>query len=663
MRAEAQDWLSAPRVTRIVVLLGVLSLPHLVDMPAWCIPIVVGAGVWRVVIARRGLRLPSIGLRFALAGAVVVGLVLDYGTVNGLEPGSSLLVAMAAMKLLETRTRRDCRLLVYLGYLLLLSQLLAHQDLLWLLWLVGGVILTTAALLDLQHPQALLPIRHNLRTGSALALKALPLMLLLFVLFPRIPGPLWGLPQDSHARSGLSDTLQFGSISKLSQSDAVAFRVRFERPEQLPARRDRYWRGPVLDSFDGYRWTSRPENHSLPQPATTAQGPSIGYEVQLEAHGRRFVPALETPLAPFPGDLSLASDYVLQSRNAIMDARLVPLRSSPVTVREPQMPRWRQRVLSKLAAEQNPRTQDLVQAWLAVDPDPQAVVSAALDHFSQAPFRYTLEPPLLRGSDRVDAFIFDSQAGFCEHYAASFVVMMRMAGIPARIVTGYQGGEINGDYLIVRQSDAHAWAEIWRPDQGWIRVDPTAAIAPERIEYGLGAALGDSALLPRLARSQMTGRDWVARWQLAWDRVEANWNRSILAYGPELQREFLRRFGMDDLQTMLYALVGCVGLFTTILLLQMTRAHRRRPPQDPLVEVRSLLFDRAKLPFQPQRGGPQHIEADLRAAGVWDDEVQRILQHYTRARYSGSRQQLAADQIQALLRAARQWQPRRQDTQ
>lgn len=662
MPAETQDWLSAPRVTRIVLLLSLLSMPHLVDMPWWCIPVVVGAGIWRVVIARRALRLPVIWLRLPLAGAVVIGLVLDYGTVNGLEPGSSLLVAMAAMKLLETRTRRDCRLLVYLGYLLLLSQLLAHQDLLWLLWLVGGVILTTAALLDLQHPQALLPLRQNLKLGAGLALKALPLMLLLFVLFPRIPGPLWGLPQDSHARSGLSDSLQFGSISKLSQSDAVAFRVRFDQPDQLPPRRDRYWRGPVLDEFDGYRWTARPENHSLPTPETTPLGPSIDYEIQLEAHGRSFVPALETALPPFPPEFNLASDYVLQSRNAIMDARLVPLRSVPQTLRQPELANWRQRLLRQLAPGQNPRTQALVNTWLAQEPQPQALIATALRHFSQAPFRYTLEPPLLRGGDRVDAFVFDSQAGFCEHYAASFVVMMRMAGVPARIVTGYQGGEINGDYLIVRQSDAHAWAEIWQPEQGWQRVDPTAAIAPERIEFGLGAALGDSELLPRLARSQMSGRDWVARWQLAWDRVEAGWNRSILAYGPELQRQFLRRFGMQDLQTMLYALIASVALFTALLLAQMTRAHRRRPPLDPLVEVRALLFSRAQLPFKPQRGGPQQIEADLRQAGCWDAEAQRILQHYTRARYAAGHD-WHPDQTRALVRAAKQWKPQRQTPQ
>nr|MBV6628660.1 DUF3488 domain-containing transglutaminase family protein [Oceanococcus sp. HetDA_MAG_MS8] len=662
MSAETQDWLSAPRVTRIVLLLGLLSLPHLFDMPLWCIPVVVAAAAWRIIIARRALRLPSIGLRLPLAGAVVVGLVLDYGTVNGLEPGSSLLVAMAAMKLLETRTRRDCRLLVYLGYLLLLSQLLAHQDLVWLMWLIAGVVLTTAALLDLQHPQALLPLRSNLKVGGTLALKALPLMLLLFVLFPRIPGPLWGLPQDSHARSGLSDTLQFGSISKLSQSDAVAFRVRFDNPEQLPARRDRYWRGPVLDEFDGYRWTSRPENHSLPRPEIVARGPSVNYEIQLEAHGRSFVPALETPLAPYPRDLSLASDYVLQSRNAIMDARLVRLRSATQSIRQADLVSWRQRLMTRLDAEQNPRTQALVASWKQQNRQPEGVIEAALQYFSQAPFRYTLEPPLLRGGDRVDAFVFETQAGFCEHYAASFVVMMRMAGIPARIVTGYQGGEINGDYLIVRQSDAHAWAEVWQPQRGWIRIDPTAAIAPERIEYGLGAALGDSDLLPRLARSQVGDRDWVARWQLAWDRVEAGWNRSILAYGPELQRQFLRRFGMDDLQTMLYALIACVALFTAMLLAQMTRAHRRRPPADPLVQVRTALFSRAGLDYNPQRGGPLQMEADLKQAGVWDAEAQRIMQHYTRARYAGGGS-LLPEHTRALLKAAKQWSPKRDSTQ
>lgn len=655
-RDNATEWLAAPRIGRILALLGLLSLPHMLQMPPWASAAVLLIGAWRLWIARRGLRLPPLLLRLLLAGALATALALHYGSFNGLEAGMALLVAMTAMKALETRSRRDCRLLIYLGFLLLLGQVLRSQDMPWLVWMLLGVVLNLAVLIDLQHPQALLPMRGNLRRAGLLALKAIPLALVFFVLFPRIPGPLWGLPQEGSGRTGLSDSMEPGNVSQLAQSDAVAFRVRFDGP--APPNRELYWRGPVLSRFDGIRWDPLPDEGGLPVPALQTSGPLIDYEIQLEAHGRKYLLALDMPLAPLPAQTYLNADYVLKSRQPVMDARLLPLRASTRWELAADAPRWQLGNYRRMPSGINPQTQALAANWAAESADSEAFVDRVLRHFRQQPYRYTLEPPRLTGRHRIDQFLFETRAGFCEHYAAAFVVLMRFVGLPARVVTGYQGSEPNGDYHIVRQSDAHAWAEVWIEGRGWMRVDPTAAIAPERIEYGLGAALGDSALLPGLARGYERRRDLAARLLLQWDRLDAAWNRTVLAFGPSLQRDFLRRFGVNELRDMLYALVAAIALVGLLLAAQVTWAHRRKPEADPLRAIRERLLRRAGIELPPAQRGPRQIEAALREAGLWDADSERLLAHYTRLRYA-RREPADPELLRGLRRALRAWPARR----
>lgn len=658
------DWLASDRITRIVVLLTAMALPHLLWMPIWASAIFFMSASWRLFMARRGTSLKPAWLRTLMTLAAVAAIWLHFGGLNGQQPGVALLVVMSGMKLLEARTQRDCRLLVYLAILMLLGQLLYSQDMQWALWLVAGVVLILMVLVDLQHPQSVLPLRSNLRTAASIGAKALPLALLFFVLFPRIPGPLWGLPNDSSAgRTGLSDSMEPGNISSLAQSDEVAFRVRFKG--EAPPRRSLYWRGPVFVEFDGLSWKAQkplPGRNLAVLPAQQgAKDTQISYEIQLEPHGRKYIPALDLITQPLPQGSRMGLDYSLYSDSPIVDARLLPMQSALDAKIGPLNDDWRLNKYRKLPPKLNPRTQALAASWSRQVQDSQSLIQRALQHFRNEPFRYTLNPGLLTSFDRIDQFLFDTQSGFCEHYAAAFVVLMRAAGLPARVVTGYQGAERNSDYYIVRQSDAHAWAEVWVEGHGWQRVDPTGAISPDRIEYGIGGALGDSAFLPLLARGKnFTGR-WLVGLRLQWDRLDAFWNRAILAFGPELQRKFLTRFGMGELRQMLYGLVATIVIFGLAFALQMLWQNRRRPADDPLAELRTLLLRKARLTLEPAEQGPVQIRSALIANGQLDTEAERILGHYQRLRYSRS-DKASEDQVTSLRKAIVQWRPPQKKT-
>lgn len=657
---KSVDWLASERITRIVALLVAMALPHMLWMPFWATALFLLCAGWRVFMARRATTLRPAFLRTLMTLAAVAGIWLHYGGLNGQQPGVALLVVMSGMKLLETRTQRDCRLLVYLALLMLLGQLLYSQDMQWALWLFLGGLLTLVILVDLQHPQGLLPLRKNVRTALPVALKALPLAIMFFVLFPRIPGPLWGIPSDSSAgRTGLSDNMEPGSISSLAQSDEVAFRVRFTGA--APEKKDLYWRGPVFVEFDGLRWKAQenvPGTNFSVLPAVNDPAGRISYEIQLEPHGRKYIPALDLVTQPLPGGIRMGLDYALYSPSAVVDARLLPMQSARNGRIGPLADHWRLEKYREIPDGLNPRARELAQKWAAQSADTPSYVQTVLEHFRNQPYRYTLNPGRLSRFDRIDQFLFDTQAGFCEHYATAFVFLMRAAGIPARVVTGYQGAEQNSSYYIVRQSDAHAWTELWVEGLGWRRIDPTAAIAPERIEFGIGSALGDSAYLPSLARGGDFKGRWLVSWRLQWDRIDAFWNRAILAFGPELQREFLSRFGMGELQKMLFGLVIALALSGLAFVLHMVWQNRRRAAEDPLVEMRELLLRKARVPAQPAQLGPQQLAHLLKTHGLLDSETQRILNHYQRLRYA-NRKPATVEQVNALRSAIQRWQPQR----
>ena len=527
---RAVPWLFA---TAIVTL-----APHFAHQPYWLSASALGLIGWAAWLWQGDRRLPGRWLLVLMVIAGCVGILAEFRTLFGRDAGVAMLVLFMAMKLLELKSRRDGIVVVNLGYFLLLTHYFYSQSIPTGLWLLIALWIVTATLIRL-HGGPASTLRHSLRYAAILCLQAIPFMLVLYVLFPRISGPLWGLPQDAHAgRTGLSETMTPGSIAQLVQSGDIAFRVRFDG--EPPAMGKRYWRGPVLDQFDGRTW--RPYTGRMSAEHLTPLGPAISYETTLEAHNQCWLLALDAPTI-LPPDSTLNGTLTALGRTRLISRQRFHLASSldyRFNVEEDATVLRRNLALP---AGSNPQARRLAMQWRATTTEPGAVVGKALALFKRE-FTYTLQPPLL-GENGVDDFLFGSKRGFCEHFAGAFVVLMRGAGVPARVVTGYQGGEINpvDGYLVVRQSDAHAWAEVWLQGQGWVRVDPTAAVSPSRIETGIANALPFGEPLPALIQVQTA---WLLSLRNRWEAINNAWNQQILGYDPQRQRELLARLGWPD---------------------------------------------------------------------------------------------------------------------
>ncbi len=543
--------------------LAVALAPHVARLPVWITATVVAAGAWRFVAATRGWPVPGAVLRGVMAAAGLAAVLGSYRTVNGLEAGTALLTVTLSLKILETRQRRDFQVLAFIAWFLVIAELLYDQTLLSLPYLV--VASTLIALSLLQSARIGPPLTRRRATGLALRLLALsvPLAALMFVLFPRVPGPFWALPQVGGSGStGLSDSMSPGSISKLVRSEAVAFRATFFGEPPPPAAR--YWRGPVLERFDGRTW-SEGIRYPLTNGALRYPGTATVYRLLIEPSGQPWIPALDVARTWTADGAFLTHDFRLVSRQKLDQVISVDLTSYTDAVGDLELSEWRRVQYTDLPESGNPRTRELAGRLRATYRSDEGVVDGALARFTRESFWYTLEPPALTSADTVDEFLFESRRGFCEHYASAFTVLMRAAGIPARVVTGYHGGEQNplSDRMIVRQSDAHAWAEVWLEGSGWRRVDPTGAIAPERILDGLEFDLAGDYMADRgFGGSFLLGY----RLEMAWDAMDSLWNEWVLSYGPERQREFLTRLGLDnpDWRNLVLILTTLVAVAMTV---------------------------------------------------------------------------------------------------
>jgi len=555
--------------------LAVSLAPHVQFLPLWITAAFVVCSIWRYTIEKRRRLLPPAWFRASLALLCFLGVLIAYSSVSGVGPGSALLAIMAALKLLETRKRRDQFVLLFISIFLLMSSLLREQHLWSLPYLLFAVTLIMTAWLRMSAaPRD--RARQSLRTSTRLMLYAAPMALAMWVFFPRIATPFWSIPIDTGtAVSGLSDTMSPGDISSLSLSNEVAFRVTFEG--ETPAPRDRYWRGLVLHRFDGRAWSgSEPMIGKRTRDQISVSGEPITYEVTLEPTRQQWVFALDMPYTwTLPKTFMGPQQQLMRARP--IDQRVSYVATSYFEYRaniddNKLFRSWYLRV----PGDSNPKTAELARQLRANSGSDAEYIETVLMKFHEEEYFYTLEPPPL-GRHPIDEFLFDTQRGFCEHYASAFAIMMRSAGIPARIVLGYQGGELNplGNYLIVRQADAHAWTEVWLEGLGWRRVDPTAAVAPERIEDGISGAMfaGTGAAWGLSAPSE-----FLHRLTLTWDAMNAKWNEWVLGYGPENQDRFMEWLGMDDpdWRKMMLTLVGTV--FSLILLISILLSLRYRPP-------------------------------------------------------------------------------------
>ncbi len=566
-------------------------------------------------------------LAFA-ALAASVGVYLEYRTLFGQNPGVALLAMFLALKQLESRAPRDGLASIFLCYFLVLTGFFYSQAIANGLMLFAAVLATTAALASLTDSRPA-PAAQLRKSGWMLA-QSLPFLLLLFVLFPRISGPLWGLPRDAFSgQTGLSDSMSPGAISNLSQSDAIAFRARFI--DAVPPRDQLYWRGPVLTVFDGLTW--RMVRHGLITGlSTTSDTSGVRHEVTLEPHNKPWLFALELPVRR-PIDSVMTRDFQMLATAPVNERRRYEVTSVPrYSVGVQESPRVLA-LASHLPPGRNPRTLALAREWRAASSDDAAILRTALAFFVGQRLIYTLSPPLT-GTHGVDDFLFETRQGFCEHFAGAFVFAMRAAGVPARVVLGYQGGEINpvDGFMTVRQSDAHAWAEVWLEGRGWTRVDPTAASHPTRIDRNLAAAVPAGDPLPLLMRANLA---WLRDLRYRWDAVANGWNQWIVGYNPQRQMEFLARLGLDsaDWRQMASLLSALGGAALAALAWAVLRQRRSVDPAQALWLKATAKLARRGLPPLPWEGPRDYARRIATARPAIAQEIDAISSLYAGARY------------------------------
>ena len=625
-------------------------LPHVLFLPFWISAAFLVCGVWRYWIEKHRRPLPSTWFRVGLALFCFLGVLMTYESISGVGPGSALLAIMAAMKLLETRQRRDQFVLLFIAIFLVMSSLLREQYLWSLPYLVLAVLLTMSAWLRISAVTQE-PVHKSFAAGGRLILYAAPLAIAMWVFFPRISTPFWAVPIDtSSATSGLSDSMSPGDVSSLSLSNEVAFRVSFD--DEVPEPRHLYWRGLVLTKFNGRTWTGNdPIMARRAREQISGSGEPVSYQITLEPTRQHWVFALDLPSSWSLRQTFMGPQQQL-SRIHPIDQRIVYSAQSYIEYRtDPELSRTLQARYQSIPKGSNTQTAELAVQMREEAGSDAAYIESVLVKFHEEDYFYTLEPPPL-GSNPVDRFLFDTKRGFCEHYASAFAVMMRAAGIPSRVVLGYQGGELNplGGHLIVRQADAHAWTEVWLQDVGWYRVDPTSAVAPERIDQGrsesmwggAGAAWGLSA--PSELLYQLT---------LTWDVLNTQWNEWVLGYGPENQNKFMQWLGMEDpsWKKMLLTLLGIV--IALVLLISFMLVLRYRPPaKDRALLLYERFIRKSKVESAIGETPAAFAQRAIEDSPLSDDAIESITESYLDARY-GAHEQTAMQRLEKEITALR----------
>ena len=613
------------------VFIGAVLL-HIDRLPPWCSVAVLALAAWRSSTALRGRPLPGRLPRFVIAAVLLLAVALQFSTISGLAAGTSLLAGMGALKLLETRARRDYYVVLGVSLFLVVAACLDRQSLLRVPLYVGAVWLVCSALAVVGTPHVQLGTRAAAAiAGRALGF-ALPIALALFLFFPRLPGQVWALPGAGAGVTGLSNEMSPGAISELSSSYEPAFRVRFFG--RIPSPRDMYWRGPVLQNFDGYTWRREPRSFYRQSPLSYL-GDAYRYRVTLEPHQRNWWFALDTPTASPDRSVVFTYDYQLVSLRPVTQPVSYELNSHTGTrASEPLSPLQR-RLALQLPAGRNTRSVALARELRAAAPDDAGFVRAVLDRFRDGGYTYTLTPPRL-DLDSVDDFLFNTRAGFCGHYASAFATLARAAGLPARVVTGYQGGEWNpiGAYYIVRQSDAHAWAEVWLEGRGWTRVDPTAVVAPDRLNRGFFESMpGGVSQTDRMLREI----GWLADARLAWDTVNTWWKDQVLEFDLRSQLGLLSRLGFHSprIAQLGWLMGGALVVWLAWIALRFGRMERRRD-SDVLARDYRRLCERLAaqgLPREASEGPLAYAQRIATLRPPLAAELSPVLESYARLRY------------------------------
>ncbi|MBA2549024.1 MAG: DUF3488 domain-containing transglutaminase family protein [Burkholderiaceae bacterium] len=657
---------SAARERRdmLVLLLAVtfVVVPHFEHLVWWATSIVVLLLAWRAFLTLTKKQVPSRLLMLPLLIAAAAGVYLQYRTLVGQQAGVTFLLLLMGLKLLEMRARRDIFVVIFLSFFILLTQFLNGQEIHVAVMSLLAVAALFFVLISVNLEETDLPAGRKLKMVGWTLLKAIPLTAVLFVLFPRISGPLWGTPSDmSMGSTGLSNSMAPGTISRLLESTEIAFRAKFDGAP--PGNDKLYWRGPVFGTFTGRAWVPLQQRFNE-APPISIQGDArslVSYAVTLESHNRDWLFALEAPAAlpeisTFPVRMTpemqiIAGDLVRQ--RVRYELRSFTRYRFNADASESERRSW-----LELPARSNPRTAQLADEIRSRAGSDSERVDATLDFLRRGSYQYTLTPPRL-GRDSIDEFLFDTRQGYCEHYASAFVFLMRALGVPARVVTGYQGGEINpvDGFVTVRQSDAHAWSEVWLAGRGWVRVDPTAIVAPMRIDQGASEIARQSGInLPGGASSF----GWLRSMRFNWEAVQNSWNQWVLSYSQERQRDLMGLLGMTPNWESLALLLAVI--VTVVLAVMAAFALRTRRERDPLGDAFRLLRDRLDRAgvATAEHLGPRELYGRSKRALVPDDvkRARKLLSRVERMRYSRGSEAVARADIKTLARAIRDFRPR-----
>ena len=654
----------------IIISLFALVAPHASRLPIWILALYAVAVIWRLQVHRGRWSFPGRWVKVVMILSGFVGIYASYGSFVGLEPTVALLLIAFALKLLELSHRKDAYVLLFLGYFICLTQFLFSQDLLVTLYALVSVTVVTTALVAIHRPGEHQFKLGTLHVASVMLLQALPLMIVLFFLFPRF-GPLWTVPIKNHtAKTGMSDFMKPGDVASLSQSADVAFRVKFDG--EIPVKSALYWRGLVLSRIEQGVWSALsfydlPANQLRPQEVIIG-GEPIRYNVIMEPTQQRWLYGLKYARSD-TRTVMQASDFRLFSPTLIETEFMYTVDSWTDVPVEETLSDWRRTTETQLPPTGNAKTRKLSLELREEAGSNAAFVDLVLDRFRVEPYVYTLRPGLLPEQDSIDAFLFQSQRGFCEHYASAFVFMMRAAGVPARVVAGYQGGEINpiNKTVIVHQFDAHAWAEVWLASRGWVRVDPTAAISPLRIEFGLEEAMAsEGSFLSTMLLSPARYRSipLLNLLRLRYDALTYRWQTWVVGFDSERQFNLLRSFfGETTAKAFAIVLLGSWALVLLPVAISLFRAPDIEPVRPLAKHYRIFCKRLARLDLirGPGETPSQFAQRVAEEFPDYAEQLWQITDLYNQLAYADAQRSAgnAAQSLQHFARVINRFRPKR----
>ncbi|PTQ88459.1 transglutaminase TgpA family protein [Agitococcus lubricus] len=644
-------------------------IPHIERLPWWFNALLALVILWRIPAVEQRLPLPNTWVKALMLAIGLVGIKKSYNTIFGPEAGTAFLLLCVLLKVLEVKADRDNYIVLTVALFVLASNFLFGKGLAVSVYAILGVFIIIAAYVGITNTTMKTTLAF--RKAGILLAQALPLMIVLYVFFPRLP-PLWTMKlTQGSAKTGMSDSMSPGDIASLSQSNELAFRVEFEN-NQIPPQSELYWRGLTFSEFDGQTW--RPSQSAQFNEAAVAwsgmqlplwvnsqiqinQQNTLRYKVILEPTDQKWLYSLIVPYSS-TSDVGLTKDFRLVHDRPIFERfQYQAIRLSPVML-DPQLPKWLLAENLALPEEGNPIAHAMATKWRQYYGSDEAYVNALLRWFRTSNFFYTLEPPPL-GANRIDDFLFRTKKGFCEHYSSAFTFLVRAAGIPARVVVGYQGGMLSptGDSWQVRQLDAHAWAEVWLPQRGWVSLDPTGAVAPERIEKGMNNVANNQAVWgdTPLSVIKYNNYKWLSQLRNMADYLNYRWQKDIIGYDSEQQEAFLYRLLGDNNLWKRLGIMFAVLLFIVAGLAFWTiyRARKIIHPADKAIIMLSRKLEKRGLARQYGEGVLAYLQRLNEAQPHWQEVTTLLLAQYTAIRYQP--QHVASYKIREMDYLVRNW--------